>query len=170
MSALSLEAAIRTCKVDTAWANRVESDRFFNPNNMVCPVWNGLDSAGRPACPDSYWTKAAGCNSSEDRLLVENDLRPQYMEYINLSANGFTSDMYADNAIWQNAGLATQDLRKTGKMHGSFGQDWKGVTYPPCGYTAYATAMAQEAQGNRQLQAQVEGYRGDCARCNAKSF
>ena len=44
---ISLEAAIRTCKVDTGWANKVESDRFLNPNNMMCPIWTGVDSAGR---------------------------------------------------------------------------------------------------------------------------
>ena len=86
--AISLEAAIRTCKVDTGWANKVESDRFLNPNNMVCPIWNGVDLTGRRVCPDSFYTKRAGCNSAEDRVVVENAQRPQYMEYINLSANG----------------------------------------------------------------------------------
>jgi len=95
--ALSLESAIRTCKVDTAYANKVESDRFLNPQNMVCPIWNGVDSAGRRVCPDSYWTKTAGCNSAEDRVFVENNLRPQYMEYINLSANGIQADIYGGN-------------------------------------------------------------------------
>ena len=70
MSAISLEAAIRTCKVDTAYANKVESDRFLNPQNMVCPVWNGVDTAGRRVCPDSFWTKRAVCNSAEDRVVV----------------------------------------------------------------------------------------------------
>ena len=72
MSALSLEASIRTCKVDTGWANKMESDRFLNPNLMVCPVWNGFDTAGRMVAPDSFWTKNAGCNSAEDRVVVEN--------------------------------------------------------------------------------------------------
>lgn len=94
---VSLESAIRTCKVDTAYANKVESDRFLNPQNMVCPVWNGMDTAGRKVCPDSFWTKNAGCNSSEDRVVVENNLRPQYMEYINLSANGIDGAMYGSN-------------------------------------------------------------------------
>ena len=34
---ISLEAATRTCKVDTASAARLESDRFLNPVNVVCP-------------------------------------------------------------------------------------------------------------------------------------
>jgi hypothetical protein len=97
MSNLSLEKSIRTCKVDTAWAPRVESDRFFNPNLMVCPVWNGMDSAGREVCPDSFYTKNAGCNSAEDRVMVENWLRPMYFEYINLAEPGVAGDIYAAN-------------------------------------------------------------------------
>ena len=31
----SLEGALRTCKVDTGWAARIQSDRFENPNLMV---------------------------------------------------------------------------------------------------------------------------------------
>ena len=158
MSSISLEAAIRTCKVDTAWANRVESDRFFNPNNMVCPVWNGFDTAGRRVCPDSFVTKTAGCNSAEDRVLVENDQRPQYMEYINLSANGFGADLYGNTMAWQNAGQANKELKETGKMHGSFGQDWKGVSYPSCGYAPYHEAMSQVQQAERQTQALNEGF------------
>ena len=37
---ISLEGSIRTCKVDTAWDVRAQSDRFFNPNQMICPVWD----------------------------------------------------------------------------------------------------------------------------------
>ena len=89
---VSLESGIRTCKVVTSWANKVQSDRFQNPNLMVCPVWNGVDAAGRRACPDSFMTKRAGCNSAEDRVVVENNVsRPQYMEYVNLNAAGIAS-------------------------------------------------------------------------------
>ena len=79
---MSLESSIRTCKVDTANSTRIQSDRFLNPRNLVCPVWDGLDAAGRVACPDSWWTKREGCNSSADRIGVENVLRPAYMSYI----------------------------------------------------------------------------------------
>ena len=158
MSSLSLEASIRTCKVDTAWANRVESDRFFNPNNMVCPVWNGMDSAGRKVCPDSFVTKTAGCNSAEDRVMVENDQRPQYMEYVNLSANGFGADLYSETMPWQSLGAANKNLAETAKLHGNFGEDWRGLVYPPCGYYPYQNAMSQMSQNNRQTQALEEGY------------
>ena len=79
---LNLESALRTCKVDTAYQQRIQSDRFLNPKNLVCPVWNGLDTAGRVACADSFYTKREGCNSAQDRVGVENILRPQYMQYI----------------------------------------------------------------------------------------
>ena len=83
MASMSLQASLRTCKVDPGLANKVESDRFLNPNNMVCPIWNGHDTAGRQVCPDSFMTKSGGCNSAEDRVLVENTVtRPQYMEII----------------------------------------------------------------------------------------
>ena len=153
-----MKVRVVACKVDTAWANRVESDRFFNPNNMVCPVWNGMDNAGRSVCPDSFVTKTAGCNSAEDRVLVENDQRPQYMEYINLSANGFGADLYGNTMPWQNIGQSNKDLEQTAKLHGSFGQDWKGVTYPACGYYPYQQAMAQNSQAQREQQALEEGF------------
>lgn len=107
---VSLEKAIRTCKVNTAWANRVESDRIFNPNNMMCPVWNGRDLAGREVCPDSFYTKRAGCNSAEDRVLVENNVsRPQYMEYITLSANGIRGNVYKPTAHGVSAVASAQN-------------------------------------------------------------
>jgi hypothetical protein len=79
---LNLESALRTCKVDVGYQQRIQSDRFLNPKNLVCPVWNGLDTAGRVACADSFYTKREGCNSAEDRVGVENIQRPQYMQYI----------------------------------------------------------------------------------------
>jgi hypothetical protein len=88
MANISLESSIRTCKVDTSWANKLESDRFLNPNMMVCPTWNGHDTAGRPVCFDSFMTKRAGCHSAADRITVENAQRPQYIEYVNLDAGG----------------------------------------------------------------------------------
>ena len=91
---VNLESALRTCKVDTGYSNRIQSDRFLNPKNMVCPMWNGLDAAGRMACANSFYTKREGCNSAEDRVGVENVLRPAYMNYISLqtSAGGYNQN------------------------------------------------------------------------------
>jgi hypothetical protein len=83
---------------NTGYDNKLQSDRFENPNNMLCPLWSGQDNYGRPVNPDSYYTKNAGCNSAEDRVSVENFLRPDYMEYVALDAKGFRNPtMYSNN-------------------------------------------------------------------------
>ncbi len=95
---LSLLGSLNTCKVDTGYANRIQSDRFENPENLLCPLWNNADSYGRWVNPDSFITKSAGCNSADDRVRVENFLRPQYMEYVALNAAGFRNPtMYNNN-------------------------------------------------------------------------
>jgi hypothetical protein len=158
----SLEAALRTCKVDTAWANRVQTDRMFNPNNMVCPVWNGMDNAGREVSPDSYYTKSAGCNSAEDRVLVENDQRPQYMEYVNLSAQGFQSDIYENTMPWENISNTTANSNavKTCPGYGNFGIQMSAQETAPCSYNQYSQAMAQQARDNRLVSNAQNQYLG----------
>jgi hypothetical protein len=85
---ISLEGSIRTCKVDSGWASRLESDRFMNPNMMLCPSWNHVDTSGRTVHSNTFYTKRGGCNSAADRVDVENSLRPKYMEYVTLDAQG----------------------------------------------------------------------------------
>lgn len=158
---ISLESSIRTCKVDTAYANKIESDRFFNPQNMLCPIWNGLDTAGRKVCPDSYVTKTAGCNSAEDRVVVENNQRPQYMEYINLSANGIDGSIYGNTLPYNQVGQSTQDLRNINNITGNFGKQFGASVYPACGYYPYKQAMAQNSQTFRQQGAMQNGYQAN---------
>lgn len=90
---LSLQGSVRTCKVDQAWANKVQSDRFENPNLLLCPIWDGQDMYGRYVNPDSFYTKAPGCASAEDRVFVENDQRPKYFEYVSLDAAGLNNEI-----------------------------------------------------------------------------
>jgi hypothetical protein len=163
MSSISLEAAIRTCKVDVAYANKVQSDRFLNPDNMVCPIWGGVDTAGRSVCPDSFVTKTAGCNSAEDRVMVENDQRPQYMEYINLSANGIGGNIYGNTSYpnemdWENSGMASTKLDNMNKITGQFGNQFRATNYPSCGYNSYNEAMSQVSQQMRDAQSLQQGY------------
>lgn len=151
---VAMESALRTCKVDTAWANKVESDRFLNPANMVCPLWNGIDTAGRPACPDSFMTKRAGCNSAEDRVVVENAVsRPQYMEFINLDANGIDGSIYA-NTEAQNNVVATQNsLHNMANVTGQFGNSFNAGTaqvFPSC-------QGSGRGGGNRDMTAYNQG-------------
>ena len=143
---ISLDASLRTCKVDTAWASRVQSDRFENPDEMSCPVWTGFDLAGRQVSPDSFYTKSAGCNSALDRVEVENDLRPAYVEYINLSASGIDASVYGNfdnNMSWTERGATQKELRDTNNITGNFGLNFGADVYPSCGYYPYKQAMGQ---------------------------
>ena len=154
MATISLEGSIRTCKVDTAYGNRVQSDRFLNPNLMVCPIWSGSDNTGRAVSPDSFYTKSAGCNSAEDRVVVENSVtRPQYMEYINLNAAGIDASIYGNTMPWNAVGETTKQLQNVNNITGNFGLQFGADVYPKCGTYPYNDAMAQEAQQRRQLQA-----------------
>ena len=98
---ISLLGSINVCKVNTGWANKIQSDRYENPSNLLCPLWNGQDSFGRFVHPDSFITKNAGCNSAEDRVGVENFLRPSYMEYVALDAAGFQGNQGFGNGNGQ---------------------------------------------------------------------
>lgn len=170
-ASISLEASLRTCKVDTGWANKVESDRFLNPNLMVCPIWNGVDTAGRAVCPDSFMTKRAGCNSAADRVVVENNVsRPQYMEYINLNANGVAGQIYGNTMGYRETGSRNNMLNNVENFSGQFGLQTQfgqnvlqncggncGKSTPDnvtgCKWSgSYPNAMAQEAQHSRMGQ------------------
>jgi hypothetical protein len=155
---LSLEGALRTCKVDTAWANRIQSDRFENPELMVCPVWNGFDNSGRPVSADSFVTKSAGCNTPEDRVFVENALRPQYFQYVNLDAEGLNGNLDAvypteNNMFNSDSGLRTFGLQQLNpKITGQFSQPSGATNYPRCSSYSYDVAQRQIANENRQAQ------------------
>jgi hypothetical protein len=150
---LSLDASLRTCKVDTAWASRVQSDRFENPNEMSCPVFTGFDLAGRQVNPDSFYTKSAGCNSALDRVDVENNLRPQYAEYINLSASGIDASIYGNfnnNMSYEDRGKTQNVLNNNKYITGQFGaNNFSGQVYPACGTYPYNRAMKQVANSEK---------------------
>ncbi len=58
----SLESSIRTCKVNTGNADRIESDRFLGfPDKKMCPPFLGTDLTGRARrAKILLWTKSAG--------------------------------------------------------------------------------------------------------------
>jgi len=143
---VNLESALRTCKVDTGYQQRIQSDRFLNPKNLVCPVWNGLDTAGRVACSDSFYTKREGCNSAEDRVGVENIQRPQYMQYISDSIgasynnNSPTPDVLKSDIAVE--GFQIQDFdtaaKDYSKITGNFGGQLAHNVYPrTCSHNSY---------------------------------
>lgn len=164
MSAFSLEGSIRTCKVSEAWAPRVQSDRFQNPDLLVCPLWNGRDTAGREVCPDSFYTKRAGCNSAEDRVLVENYQRPQYAEYVNLSASGIAGHIFGDSMNQFLTNERTAELGNVNDITGNFGMQFGADVIPSCPMRPMRYAQAQMAQGGRQLQSMENGYYSNAMR------
>ena len=87
---ISLEKSIKTCKVNVGNATRQQSDRFLNHNKALCYTWTGLDNVGREINNDTFMTKSAGCNLTSDRIVVENDQRPKYFNYVNLDAKGIS--------------------------------------------------------------------------------
>jgi len=153
MSSLSLEASLRTCKVETGWANKVQSDRFLNPNNMLCPLWNGVDNAGRDICPQSFVTKSAGCNSASDRVVVENHLRPNYTEYVTLSAGGIAGPNTKPSAL-----VRTNGLNQVHNLTGQFGlnTEFGAEIHPRCGIPknmmAHNNSMARQMQNVQGMQ------------------
>lgn len=164
---ISLEKSILGCKVETGWANRMQSDRFQNPDLMLCPVWNGIDNAGRAVCPDSFTTKSSGCNSSLDRIVVENNLRPQYAEYISLSTNGINAAGIYDNTM----GREESNQRSSCQLGirnitGNFGLDLGADTVSGCNFYGYENAMAQIQRQKQRLQA---GYQA-CQRNDLAGF
>ena len=155
---ISLEKSVRTCSVNTGEANRIQSDRFFNPQNMVCIPWNGLNNKGQEVSPDSFWTKTAGCDSSEDRVLVENSLRPRYFNYVTLGAQGVNGDFYgrSTNDDFANAMGRDKFDKSRNNLSGNFGKQWgANVAFQGCTVGAYErnqAMMAQEARGANFMQ------------------
>lgn len=96
----SLEAALKTYKVNVGAAPRLESERYIGTGEFkMCPRWGGNDLVGRAITPDSYYTKAPGCHSALDRVLIENQItRPRYYTYIALSPEGMNGDIYGTRA------------------------------------------------------------------------
>jgi len=146
MSIVNLESALRTCKTNSANAERVLSDRFLNPRNLVCPVWNGLDAAGRVSCADGFKTKSAGCNSAQDRIGVENVQRPQYMQYIsdNLGTAYNKNSMVQEGVKQEGFEIMSLENPRTqwSDITGSTGLDMNSTVYPstcnPSPYDAYS--------------------------------
>ena len=127
MSVLSLAKSVRTCRVDTGWANKLQSDRYLNSCQVVCPVWNGTDQYGRIVGPDSMMIETAGCRSGLDRVDVENYLRPQYFELVNLDGFGVQGNLYSDEA-----GNRTAAIQNLSEIVGSPGFDYGSYVQPRC--------------------------------------
>lgn len=148
---ISLEKSVRTCSVNVGEANRIQSDRFQNPMNMVCIPWNGIDLTGREVCPDSFWTKTAGCDSAEDRVVVENALRPKYMNYVTLGAQGIAGHIYGNEEAARNSAARAAFDKSRNQITGNFGNQFGAdVQFQGCSIGAYERGMSQMNQQLRQ--------------------
>lgn len=170
---ISLEKSVRTCSVNTGEANRIQSDRFFNPQNMVCIPWNGLDNQGREVSPDSFYTKTLGCDSAEDRVLVENSQRPKYYSYVALGAQGLNGDFYgrSSNDNFRDAMGRDAFDKSRNNLSGNFGKQWgANVAFQGCTVGAYErnqSMMAQEARGQNFMQ---NGYKANANMAAAGNY
>ncbi len=171
MSSISLEASVRTCDVNVGEANRIQSDRFFRPSSMVCIPWNGLNNKGQEVCPDSYNTKTPGCDSAEDRVMVENNLRPKYFNYVTLGAQGVGGHIYGNETAYKNSIARDKFDHSRNNLTGNFGTQWSAnVDYTGCSVGAYERGMAQMNQGNRRQAALQNGYLANSARNAAGGY
>lgn len=166
MSNVSLLSSVRTCKVDTSYADKIQSDRFQNPYLLVCPPWSGVDAAGRLSSADSFYTKNAGCNSAGDRIVVENSLRPQYIEYVNLDAQGYRGNIY-DNMMQQQSALRRQGIMSVSDVTGNPGVGYNAQVAPRCQNYSYNDAMQQQSTRNREMQSVQNAYKSMDSRMGA---
>lgn len=151
---ISLSKSVASCKVNTAWSNRIQSDRFLNPQQAVCIPFSGKDLTGRSVAPDSFYTKSAGCNSAQDRVVVENMLRPQYSDYITLNMGaGLAGDIYSNPEAQMGERETEATMAENYQRTGNFGKDFRSFTQPTtCKVNSYEKAMAQQSFGNRQAE------------------
>lgn len=136
MANISLSKSVRSCKVNTDAAERMYSDRYQNSDAILCPVWNKVDITGRTVCRDSFYTKNQGCNSANDRIVVENDHRPRYMEYVTLNAEGIEGGLKSCQGGQKNAiklGKGCQGPQDVHQYTGQFGQNnFRSWIETPC--------------------------------------
>jgi hypothetical protein len=109
-----------------------------------------MNNKGQEVSPDSWWTKTAGCDSAEDRVMVENAQRPKYMNYVTLGAAGIDGHIYGNVAETYEAVGRTAFDKSRDKLTGNFGKDFgANVAYQSCSIGAYERGMAQMAEQTR---------------------
>lgn len=171
---ISLEKSVRTCSVNVGESNRIQSDRFLNSANLVCVPWNGLNNKGQEVSPDSQWTKTPGCDSAEDRVMVENEQRPKYFNYVTLGAQGVNGDLYGRSATDSNFvnAVGREVFNKSrDNLTGNFGTQWGANVYNSgCSVNAYEKAQAQLAQAQRAQAFLQNGYQANRAQTMAGNY
>jgi len=161
--------SINSNKVNTGDKERIYSDCIQNPYAMSCKLWTGTDLAGREVCENSFNTKDAGCNSAEDRIFVENGLRPQYTNFVTLSAPGISGDgLYRNTTTAYNTDQSAARASNTFKSSPHFGttNNSRIKSTDIAQDVASANARAQDmnsatSQQSRVRQAAAVGYQSN---------
>ena len=77
----SLKKSLKVCRINAGEANRLESDRFQNSDNLLCPVWNGHDQvsswkkkakAVTPRPVSHTWSASCGTDHNKRRFRHSN--------------------------------------------------------------------------------------------------
>ena len=136
MSNLSIASSMNGYKVRSGFASAAASQRVLDSNAMLCTAWSGTDVTGRYVPPDSYNTKAPGCNSASDRLVVENGMRPNYTAYISPLSRPAAANR---NFTQYDANVAAS--LSLGPMQAMVGST--GVQYPLRSYSDVNVSVAQ---------------------------
>ena len=95
---------IRDRNPNIEWAERHQSDRYFNPNNMLCLNWENTDNLGRSVDKDSFTTDQAGCSSARPRIIFENKVRPSHFAELGLSNYAFDDNCAKNDSVIQSWG------------------------------------------------------------------
>ena len=153
---IGLTSSILNTKFIVGDESRLQTNRIQNPNAMMCPVWNGSDLAGRPVCDDTFYTKKEGCNSSLDRIKVENFLRPNYTNFVTISAIGITGDdaNYGPNLSVSDSLAADNDRTKLSANNGRFGLISTEAIRPSSSRMEVEAANAYQSADANAIQAQ----------------
>lgn len=174
MSSVSLSSNISTNKVDVGGAERYRTIRIQDPSWQMCPVWNGQDLAGRQSGEYGFYTKVEGCNSAEDRIAVENTLRPQYTNFVTYNAEGIAGYIYDKHLPGDKHNLQREQERNASDQrirvkanNGQYGTTspaesikprWQQEDLSAINGSLNADAVAAMAQQRRTGQKSVIGY------------
>ncbi len=94
----SIYSSIRIPKVGAAnAAEQFAGDRLWDPSSQVCPTRPAMSSSGvMDVAYDTLQVYNAGCFDPNDRINVENTLRPDYSTYLN--TDGYTNAGVTESA------------------------------------------------------------------------
>lgn len=148
---LSITKALRVPKVSAQYAANAESERFQDPRFNVCPVWNGQDNLGRGVSYYSFDSVTAGCHSAEQRIDIENALRPNYHPYLNTDGIDADSQQYASSfgGRYDTMGVNRDQAFKLNARYGNVGPT--GDLSAPMTPAQWALQQEQLHQKNRRF-------------------